>query len=658
MAEPLSLEQILARHPWPEPYAHEPRLEWLWHFDLPGQPDALWRLISDTSRLNRALGVAEMTFEERGSETWGKAKNGGVQHEWVELPWSWVAGQWLTCTRVYTRGFSKVMYAIHRIEPHDSGCHVYLYFGAVPRNAVSRMALRLGFPSLRRSYQKILPAAAAQLARMQPAVFQLPAPVLHDGAKQRLEVVRQQLEQQGLDARSIGALFEWIRTGDEADLHRIQVRERARAWDVDERELLRVALHATRAGVLSLSWDTICPHCRGVTEENPALGTMRPQVRCEVCAIDFDTSTEQAVEVTFHVHSSIREVAERHYCSAEPATKDHICVQLEVAPGAAVTVVPSLRPGRYRMRRHGERSYGYLDISESAKAEVVRFADGAAGGAADGAADGAEVGVVRGAPGAALEIVNEGATPQRFIVERAQWTDYALRPGQLFSLGDFRDLFSSEYVGADVQLAVGEQTLLFTDAVGSTAFYVERGDPAAFVEIKRHFDEVFAIVAAHRGVAIKTIGDAVMAAFVNPADAVRASRAIHEAFSPARLDSPIRLRISLNTGPCIAVRFNTNIDYFGGTVNVAAKLQSLAESWQVAMSEATYQAPGVIEYLREQGAQTVALSYSSKALPEPVSVRQWTVFRAGAGGGKDVPGLGSVGDVPELNSAGELSEAQ
>jgi class 3 adenylate cyclase len=62
-------------------------------------------------------------------------------------------------------------------------------------------------------------------------------------------------------------------------------------------------------------------------------------------------------------------------------------------------------------------------------------------------------------------------------------------------------------------------------------------------------------------------------------------------------------------------------------VNIAAKLQSLAESWQVAMSETTYQSVGVMEYLREQGATTVALSYTSKALPEPIGVRQWTVYR-------------------------------
>jgi class 3 adenylate cyclase len=171
-----------------------------------------------------------------------------------------------------------------------------------------------------------------------------------------------------------------------------------------------------------------------------------------------------------------------------------------------------------------------------------------------------------------------------FTIAEAAWHDHALRAAQLLGFQDFRDLFSEEYIGADVRLGVGEQTLLFTDVVGSTAFCAERGDPAAFIEIKRHFDEVFAIVRAHRGAVVKTIGDAVM-------DAVKASKEIHHAFHPSRADTPIRVRISLNTGPCIAVRLNANADFFGGTVYVAAKLQALAEGYQIAMSEATYRSP-------------------------------------------------------------------
>jgi class 3 adenylate cyclase len=138
---------------------------------------------------------------------------------------------------------------------------------------------------------------------------------------------------------------------------------------------------------------------------------------------------------------------------------------------------------------------------------------------------------------------------------------------------------------------------------------------------------VFAIVREHRGAVVKTIGDAVMATFVNPLDAVRASHKIHDAFHPRRDDTPIRLRISLNTGPCIAVRLNSNADFFGGTVNIAAKLQALAEGYQIAMSDVTYSAPGVAEYLAQHSDNIVAMTYESKALKERVPAKQWTVHR-------------------------------
>ena len=74
------------------------------------------------------------------------------------------------------------------------------------------------------------------------------------------------------------------------------------------------------------------------------------------------------------------------------------------------------------------------------------------------------------------------------------------------------------------------------------------------------------------------------------------------------------------------MRLNSNADFFGGTVNVAAKLQALAESYQIAISDATYRAAGVAEYLAEQNAKLDALEYRSKALPAPVAVSRWTVY--------------------------------
>jgi class 3 adenylate cyclase len=613
MAEPLTLAQLLELHPFPPQWAREKRIERLWIYDLPGTPEALWPHISDTSRMNRALGLAEMHFEERDGKRHGWSKAGGFRQEWLEVPWNWVANQWLTSLRVYERGFFKAVFAIHRLESIPTGTRVYLYFGAIPRGAFSALAIKIGYPSIKRAYDRVLPALAAQLDRLRPAVLQLPPPTIGEAAEERLRSQRAVLIEEGLSAVCVDALIDHIRTADDVDLHRIQIRERARVWKLPEQELLRVALHATRAGLLTLSWDTVCPHCRGVRDENPTLSQLQSQSHCEACQVTFATDRQETVEVTFHVHSSIRDIPDQVYCSAEPAKKDHIRVQCTLPPGAELQIEPHLRPGRYTVWRSRTGGW-YLDIDDAGE-RSVRWEPHPAGT------------IVKGARDAAIALVNDNAEPEQFRIEEAKWSDHALRAGQLLSFQEFRDLFSEDYIGADVRLGVGEQTLLFTDVVGSTAFYASRGDPAAFVEIKKHFDEVFAIVAECRGAVVKTIGDAVMATFVDPLDSVRASKKIHDTFHPARADTPIRLRISLNTGPCIAVRLNANADFFGGTVNVAAKLQAMAEGYQIAMSEATYRSPGVASFLDEQAAELDQLEYTSKALPAPVVVRRWTVYR-------------------------------
>jgi class 3 adenylate cyclase len=193
------------------------------------------------------------------------------------------------------------------------------------------------------------------------------------------------------------------------------------------------------------------------------------------------------------------------------------------------------------------------------------------------------------------------------VVEELNWSDDALLPRDLFSFQEFRDLFSEQYIGADVQLEIGEQTIVFTDIVGSTRLYIDRGDPEAFVAVRHHFAEVFAIVNEHEGAVVKTIGDATMAAFSQTTQALRAAKRMHDAFRD-RSDTPVRLRVSVNRGTCIAVNLNSNIDYFGHTVNFAAKLQLAGGAGEIVVSDAVYGAPGVAELCAELGARFESLS--------------------------------------------------
>ena len=274
----MTIAQLLELLPWPPGWSEAKKIERLWTYELPCKPEVLWPHIADSSRMNRALGLAEMTFEEREGKRFGASKPGGVRHAWFEQPWDWIANQWLTCVRIYERGFMKVMYAIHHLEPTDTGTRLYLYFGGVARGVFSGLAMKLGFPSIKKAYDRVLPAMAAQLDRLRPDALMLPPPVLSEEAETRLHQQRETLTKEGLPKACVDALLDWIRTGDDPDLHRIQIRERARVWKLPEEDLLKVALYATRAGLLTLSWDTICPHCRGVRDENASLSSLAAEM--------------------------------------------------------------------------------------------------------------------------------------------------------------------------------------------------------------------------------------------------------------------------------------------------------------------------------------------------------------------------------------------
>ncbi len=83
----------------------------------------------------------------------------------------------------------------------------------------------------------------------------------------------------------------------------------------------------------------------------------------------------------------------------------------------------------------------------------------------------------------------------------------------------------------------------------------------------------------NHGFVVKTVGDAVMAAFSRPDQAVRAALAIQDdvaSFNSARGEgaTPIVLKLGLHAGPCIAVTTGDVLDYSGATVNVAARLEN------------------------------------------------------------------------------------
>src|SRR5436309_14763706 len=182
------------------------------------------------------------------------------------------------------------------------------------------------------------------------------------------------------------------------------------------------------------------------------------------------------------------------------------------------------------------------------------------------------------------------------------WNDDEATDAEVTALYMFRDLFDTEALRQDEQISVGTLTVLFTDLKNSTRLYREIGDATAFGRVMNHFDVLKHAIADEDGALVKTISDAVMAVFRQPASALRAMLEAQQrlAFPPEGM-LPLILKAGLHTGPCIAVTLNDRLDYFGSTVNLAARLEGLSSGTDVVISAAVRHDPDVEALLAQAG---------------------------------------------------------
>ncbi len=185
----------------------------------------------------------------------------------------------------------------------------------------------------------------------------------------------------------------------------------------------------------------------------------------------------------------------------------------------------------------------------------------------------------------------------------------------------FRELITNQNLPEGQSLGVKQLTLFFSDLRGSTALYHKLGDIAAYQMVRRHFMAVFEAVTRHNGTAVKTLGDGIMGVFAHPLEAVQG---IHKAMQSLEQintelglkgDDRLVLKVGLHTGPCIVVTLNGRLDYFGETVNIAARLSALAQGDDVIVSHAILDDPATCA-LAEGLGQLLPLNAQLHGLPE------------------------------------------
>ena len=570
-----------------------------WEWQLRSTPEQLWPYVSDTQRFNRvALGYSIKV---------DNADDEGVQHvrahyfvplAWDEYPFEWEEPRRMSVYRRFRGPFVRDFTVTTTLTPNERGTLLRYEVGARPASPLGLIAIpaQIGYRSRRKfeqTFQRIDEFLQNPAAAFEP--YTVSTPFLTGEAIQRLREIGQLLEADGYPPQMIGRLTDFIMRAEDDTVAHIQPYALADRWHLPRRSVLELCLAATRRSLLDLRWDVVCPMCRGTSTSVTQLQDVRSEAYCPSCRMKYGVNFDHAIEVTFRPNAAIRPVETVAYCVGGPQLTPHVLAQQILQPDELRTIDVAFEPGGHRIRARSNLPHaiaGHIDLRVSADA-------------ADQPARAAQLTLTPAgfqldrtvlARQASLTITNQTPHPQSIVIERVKWNDQIVTALDLSTVQAFRDWFTAQALRPDVQLGITNLALLFTDLRGSTQLYRTIGDAPAFERVLEHFDVLRASVETQHGALIKTIGDAIMAAFLDPALGITAGLDILRGMAQlnqSRSDYPLRLKLGLHTGPAIAVTLNERLDYFGTTVNIASRLEGQAQGDDLVVSAEIMRDPGV-----------------------------------------------------------------
>ncbi len=592
-------------------------------------PEQLWPLLSDTGRVDRAMGIPafERSTLEPDLSFAVSSHYMGVPVAWREYPYEWVFEQWYQVSRVFQSPL-PIELVVNRTTLTalpDGRSQVDVTIAVEPRGPIGWLAARLYIGrkllgDLIRTYRSFGELAqAAALVPLPPAR----KPVVN---LDRLALGAARLGQFSLRSALIERLSTHLRSADDPDVLRMRPFALADAWGEERLEVLRLFLYATRAGLLDLEWDVICPNCRGASVRAPTLADLTLDAHCSSCNIRYDVNFDESVELRFSVSADIRDAVDLAYCIGGPANTRHIVSQIWLPPRGTKQLRLRLAEGSYRLRSRQLPSMALLTTSAGAHTDTVhaRFAQ-----------DEIALDVTAVAPGdVTLNFENSTGASVLVLLEQTAWSSQAVSAALVTAMEEFRQLFSSQVLAPGIGVAIRNLTFMFSDLKGSTMLYDTIGDSPAYARVRDHFDVMKAIIAQQHGALVKTIGDAVMAVFPSAEDAIEASLAIQREFvagQVARGDPALHVKLGLHRGPCIAVNANDLLDYFGSTVNIAARVQNESIGGDIVVTPEVLGDPGVRKILARESPQIETFERTLKGFAQAFTLsRLWV---AGAQGG-------------------------
>jgi adenylate cyclase len=551
-------------------------------------PNQLWPHLTQTDKTNRLIGAPAITFEalsrsDSAARYQAKAKVFGLELRYRELPFEWEENRHFLVQREMEGGPIRAYRYSLDLKPIASGTTVKLRMEVEGHRLMPLPLVRAFADKFMRDNARVVGQIDAHLKRQAPNPFALPvSPVRSD----LLQKATERLQQSTLPQDLVQRLRDLIQNGPDAEVLRIRPYEVADRWSMPKADVLRGFLLGVQAGFFELRWALVCPSCTVSADSYKDFSEIVPPGHCQLCDIRFDIELDRAVEAVFQPHPAIRAVNPLPFCIGGPGRTPHVRAQRILSANQTASLRGPDEPGHYRLFARGGAT-ATLNIEEGAATES-KFVY---------ANDAWQPAVQTMAPGGTLQLENATSTESHAKVEFLGYATLAATAQEVSSLPEFTRAYSRALLKPRTPMKVSHVTLLFTDLVGSTALYNDVGDAEAFRFVDDHFDVLRSAIEACHGSVVKTMGDAVMASYLDVPSALRSSAQMLAQFNAFVLKHDQRfrsvgLKIGLYSGPCYVVTANDAPDYFGQTANVAARLQGLAGSGEVVLTRADYDTSG------------------------------------------------------------------
>jgi class 3 adenylate cyclase len=444
------------------------------------------------------------------------------------------------------------------------------------------------------------------------------------------------------------AIKRLIENGADHELNRINLLDFSKQNDLDEERVIAGFLHASRLGLFDLTWNVLCPGCGGVLDAHSTLKSLRhDDYQCGLCACSYEASVDEQVEVAFTVSPQVRRIA-AHDPNTLPIWEyfkqvfwsSGVDFNQESFASLSHDVVLDARelPARQKAVLSLQLPPQFIIVFEPVT-HTALFID-VQGEAAE---ETQQLSLVYNNIHAPVETVTLRPGPLQLSLDNQ--TDLRVLPSVLVAADalhhligkrkpfitakrmltnqTFRDVYKADNLDIDQRLKITSLTFLFTDLKGSTALYERVGDLAAFDLVRAHFRALLEIINSEKGAVVKTIGDAVMATFIRPEHALVAGlrmRAAMDALNVERGTGDLVVKIGIHEGPCLAVMLNERQDYFGQTVNIAARVQGLATSQAIHITGPVIDAPAVAALLDKEAIKPIQKQAALRGIADKIVV--------------------------------------